>query len=82
MNLEFFYSLTTEQQLFVIRKNGVAIGERQTSRHNLFLHQIQSFYVEVGYEKSSGQLWRISPFDHPILLEPYLSQIDLADLIN
>lgn len=82
MTLEDFEDLSSEEQVAVVKENGVLIGEREDGIHYMFLFQVYSFYVEMTYNKSDKELWRIGPFDHPVFLRPYLDQIDISTLFQ
>lgn len=81
MTLENFQDLSWQEQLQMVVESGVVIGEREDPIHNMFLYRVYSFYVEMTYNKSDGELWRIGPFDHEVLLRPYLDQVDLKELL-
>lgn len=82
MTLNDFENLSSDEQIAVVEENGVLIGEREDGIHDMFLYQLYSFYVEMTYNKSDKELWRIGPFDHPVLLRPYLDQIDITGLLQ
>jgi hypothetical protein len=82
MNLEYFENLSCEEQVAVVKESGVLISEREDGIHDMFLFQLYSFYVEMTYNKSDKELWRIGPFDHPVMLRPYLDQIDISTLFQ
>lgn len=82
MTLEDFYDLSWEEQIAVVEENGVSVGEREDSIHDMYLYRVYSFYVEMAYNKSDKELWRIGPFDHPVFLRPYLDQIDISTLLK
>jgi hypothetical protein len=81
MTLDNFDNLSLEEQINIVKDEGVLVGQREDKVHSMFLYQLHSFYVEMAYNKSDRELWRIGPFDHPVMLRPYLDQIDISALI-
>ena len=62
--------------------DGTYIGGRQDDEHNILLYQIDSFYVEVYHHKQQNKITRFRSFTTTELLQPYLHQIDLVQLLN
>jgi len=62
--------------------DGTFIGNREDDEHNILLYQIDSFYVEVYHHKELNEISRFRAFTTTTLLDPYLSQIDLLQLLN
>lgn len=82
MSIDEFSELKEEQKEEAIKQLGTIVGKRDDALHDFLLFQIASFYVEIGFRKEDGTVWRIGEFDHPILLAPYLDQINLEDLLS
>jgi hypothetical protein len=80
MTLNAFTSLSAEDQLFLVHDKGVEIGNREQTLHHIYLYQLYAFYVEIFFRKSDDTIWKVGGFDHPVLLKPYLDQIDLNEL--
>lgn len=80
MTLKEFTELLTQEQLNRVLEIGVLVGHREDADCEMFLYQMHAFYVEVSYHKEDGRLLHIMPFEHHLLLDPYLDQIDLSSL--
>jgi hypothetical protein len=57
------------------------VDTREHSIHYMRLYQLYSFYVGMTFNKDDNELWRIGPFDHPVLLTPYLNGIDISAIM-
>jgi hypothetical protein len=62
--------------------DGVHIGERADGDHWILLYQIDSFYVEVFYDKVKNVIVKYTAFQTTERLKPYLQQIDLKELLT
>lgn len=82
MTLDQFTSYPPDVQLDIIRSEGVLIGEREDTYSRIELFQLHAFYAEMFYRKEDNELWKAGGFDHPILLQPYLNQINLEGLMG
>jgi hypothetical protein len=82
MTLNKFCELSFGEQIAIIKDRGALIGERQDKYATMHLYQIDAFYVELAFTKSDGILWKIGPFDHPVLLQPYLDRIDIGGITS
>lgn len=82
MTIIEFQNLTSAEQMYLIEIHGAQVGTREDGRSTMFLYQVYAFYVEIVYNKKDGMLWKMGYFDHPILLGPYLDQIDISNLLN
>jgi hypothetical protein len=49
---------------------------------NVFLFQVDGFYVEVFYERKTQKAVLFKSFDDTDQLEPYLNKIDLLSLMK
>ena len=56
---------------------GVFLADREDGAFTILLYQIDSFYVEVFYDKEKNELKRFRSFLTLRLLDPYLDQIDI-----
>lgn len=57
--------------------DGVIIGDREEDSYRILLYALDSFYIEVFYEKSKNEIVRFRSFSTTTLLEPYLNKINL-----
>jgi hypothetical protein len=76
MKVSEFESLTYESKLKAT-KQAVYIDSRQTDSHQVFLYQLNGFYIEVFYQNDYNFVSNIRGFDDLTLLEPYLQKIDI-----
>jgi hypothetical protein len=81
MTLEEFSSKAGDVQVNIAKESGVLIGKREHTYHNIQLYQVDTFYVEVFFRKKDDSIWKVGAFDHLILLQPYLDQVDISNLL-
>ena len=60
--------------------SGVHIGERRDEEHNILLYQIDSFYVEVYFNRELNVIRKFRSFSSTDQLGPYLDSIDIKQL--
>ncbi|MGN6615110.1 MAG: hypothetical protein ACTHKC_08710 [Candidatus Nitrosocosmicus sp.] len=77
MTLYQFNALNETNQAEAIW-NGMFLTHREDRMFRILLYQIDSFYVEVYYQKQKNFLSHFRAFTTTRLLEPYLDQIDLT----
>jgi len=82
MTLKQFRSSSKYVQQQMIKHQGAFLFERRSLDWNILLFQLESFYVEVYYERKSQQVELLKSFDDMDELDPYLRKIDVFDLIN
>lgn len=78
MTLQDFALLDGMEQLEIFW-NGSFVGELSDGEFRMVCHQINDFYVE--YKILGGHYLDKRSFKNPDLLEPYLGQIDISNLI-
>lgn len=78
MTLYYFKQLSENGQLQVLEQKGVAIAYRKEQGRRMLLYSIDSFYVEVIHTKKR---MLVRSFSTDTLLQPYLEQIDLSELL-
>src|SRR5687767_13482765 len=78
MNLYRFLKLDETQQTEILWYNGVQIGRRKDEEHTILLYQVESFYVEVFYNRKEKIIKKYRCFEQVEQLAPYLEQIDIA----
>lgn len=81
MKMYDFQLLPRQDQIEVLYQFGSFIGKRKEDFSILLLYQLESFYVEVVYAKYRSQVKHLHCFDSTDLLEPYLEQIDVENLV-
>ena len=81
MTLYDFQLLPDQEQIAVLYECGVYIGKRKDAFSVVLLYQLESFYVEVYYRKYRSHIKKLHCFDSTELLDPYLEQIDVENLV-
>lgn len=76
MTLYQFNALNDTNQAEAIWE-GTFLAHREVGVFRILLYQIDSFYVEVYYQKEKNVLSHFRSFTTTRLLQPYLDQIDL-----
>lgn len=82
MTMYEFRILSDQEQLDVIHSKGVYIGKRKAKELVSVLYQVDSFYVELFYRKYRYFISHSRCSSSVAIAEPYLDQIDLAELVN
>jgi hypothetical protein len=82
MTLFDFSILSDEEQIDVLYKQGVYVGKRAGPKGVAVLYQVNDFYVEVLYRKYRYIVAHISCSSGTALLEPYLGQIDVSEVLG
>jgi hypothetical protein len=77
-----FRILSDQEQLDIVYSKGVYIGKRKTRGLVSVLYQVESFYVELFYKKYRYHISHTRCSASIVIAEPYLDQIDLAELVN
>jgi hypothetical protein len=80
MTLKQFTDHSANEQLQIIQERGVLIGKREHPHHYIQLFQVDAFYAEVSFRKRDDTVLKVGGLDHPILLEPYLNQLNISNL--
>lgn len=80
MILSDFTENDGDEQIRIIKEVGVLVGKREQLNYNISLYQIDNFYAEIFFRKKDDSIWKVGGFDHPILLKPYLDQIDITSI--
>jgi hypothetical protein len=76
-----FQLLPEQQQIEILYRTGVYVGKRKEGISVILLYQLESFYVEVFYIKYRSHVMQLHCFDSTELLDPYLEQIDVENLV-
>jgi hypothetical protein len=82
MTLDEFTVQAGEDQIAFIKAKGALVGKRFHTHHYIHLYQIDNFYTEVFLRNEDDTIWKVGAFDHPILLQPYLDQVDISSLLR
>ena len=82
MTLQKFHRLSLPQQHYYTIKCGVYLSTKYQPEFTTHLFQLPSFYVELLYKKQEVECSSCNSFDDSLQLEPYLSAIDIKELIG
>jgi hypothetical protein len=82
MTLFDFKSLEYDKQVELLYKEGVYVGKRKASSQTIILFQLYGFYVEVFYSKYRRLIHHINYAESTKILDPYLDQIDVEEVVN
>lgn len=82
MTLFDFKLLDYSEQVNLLHTEGVFVGKRKVSEYTVILFQLQTFYIEVYYTKYRKLIHHFNCGESTQMLNPYLEQIDVEDLVN
>jgi hypothetical protein len=82
MTLYEYHLLTEAEQVDLLYQEGIYLGKRKFSDLSIVLYQLDDFYVEVYYDKYRYLINQVKYFHSTDLLQPYLEQIDVEELIK
>lgn len=78
-----FIRLSMNERAQVTWDSGTFLLSRQDAEQvTVNLHAVEDFYVEVVYSGEHNAIVDVTPFASLHLLEPYLQQIDLRELLG
>jgi hypothetical protein len=77
LSLKDFLQLDYEGKIQVTN-HAVCIGGRSEQEHMVLLYQLNSFYIEVFYNKKFNYISAFKGFDDLELLDPYLEKINIS----
>lgn len=81
MTLQDFQLLPGDRQIDELYQSAVYLGKRKQASSIILLYQLESFYVEVYYRKYRSHVRHLHCFESTELLDPYLEQIDVENLV-
>jgi len=82
MTLSGFQELCLQEKTRLLHKEGVYIGKRRKDAQIMLLYQLEGFYVEVCYYRYRRDISHIRTSASVQLLEPYLDQIPVENLVS
>lgn len=82
MTLFDFQLLSLNKQIDLLHNEGVYVGKRKSSGRTMILYQLEAFYVEIFYFRYRCFVERISCSQSTAILNPYLPQIDVEELVK
>jgi hypothetical protein len=80
MTIVQFAILQKEQQIRIIKQEGVFLYVRHEAGIDIILYQLFSFYVEVYFDEASNNKITIRSFDDMSSLDVYLKEINISAL--
>lgn len=82
MKLSEFILLDKEEKQHTVLHQGVLVAKRKHQSGVVFLFQLDRYYVETWCNIVSRSVMEYRVFDSTAMLEPYLKQISIPDLLN
>ena len=82
MTLKYFRRLSETKQFHRLMTKGVCVAERFTDDLQMLLFQLDRFYVEVVFKKTTDEAVGARSFENTDELAPYLETIDLSELFE
>ena len=82
MTLYEFGILGERARVDLVYQEGVYLGKRKEEDTTLVLYQLHGFYVEISYRKYRYHIRRIRAFASTFLLDPYLDDIAIENLVG
>lgn len=82
MTLDKFILLTEDQRISILWSEAKIIAERKERGYNVFLYQVYSFYIEVWHSCNVMNNYKLRSFSSIDELDPYLEQIDIAEILQ
>ncbi|MEI6948981.1 hypothetical protein V9K67_17475 [Paraflavisolibacter sp. H34] len=82
MTLNQFISLSREEQVAIVLKDGAPLMQLENGGFTIALHQLSGFYIELFFLKQNNQIIWINSFEDLSKLAHYLHKIDLSPLAD
>ena len=81
MTMFDFQLLSESEKIEALYQRGVYIAKRRVDESVILLYQLEGFYIEIFYRKYRIHIKHIHCFSSTSLLDPYLEQIDVENLV-
>jgi hypothetical protein len=82
MTMFDFSLLSRSEQADLLYNEGVYVGKQKRPGQTILLYQLKSFYAEIYYHRYRSHVTRIHCFTSTTLLDPYLKDISLEELVG
>lgn len=82
MTMYEFNLLSEDEKVDLLYHEGTYLAKRKKHNLTLVLYQLEDFYVEVHYNKYRYLINDIRYFHSLELLNPYLEQIDIEEIMR
>jgi hypothetical protein len=80
MTLDEFSCLDETHQAGILIDRGIFIAERHYKNFDIFLYEVDNFYVEIYHNLNFNAMQGMRCFKDADALEPYLEEIDISCL--
>ena len=82
MKLSEFILLDKVEKQHTVLHKGVLVAKRRHQTGIVFLFQLNQYYVETWCSTSNRSVMEYRVFNSTTMLEPYLNEIPIPDLLN
>ena len=82
MTLSDFEGMDLCYQLNILKEEGLYVGKRKLGNLTVLLYQLEEFYIELFYSAYRLHLFEVRCFISTCLLDPYLEDILIEDLVQ
>ncbi len=82
MNLQTFERLSLEERLQLVWSQGNQLGIRFGRKHHVCLFYLANFFAEIWLDPEEQDVSMVRAFTSSKCLEPYLSQINIDQLLT
>ena len=82
MKLSDFILLSEEEKKMAVLHAGVLIGKRKDIDTVAFLFHVGNYYVETFFNSGNKTIREFRVFNQTTLLQPYLDNIPIDNLLN
>jgi len=82
MQLAEFRSLSYEEQVDVLYREGIYIGKKKVGNEIILLYQLDHYYVKIFYSRYRENVQNICIFTSTRFLSGFLNHIDIEELKN
>lgn len=82
IDLYKFQLLDQEDQINLLYTQGTFVGKQKNDNRISVLYQLDSFYVEITYKKYRYYIVSLRSFSTVELINPYLADINITDLVK
>lgn len=82
MKLSEFILLDKVEKQHTVLHKGVLVAKRRHQTGFVFLFRLNHYYVEIWCRTSNHSVMEYRVFDGTAMLEPYLKEISIPDLLQ
>lgn len=81
MLLHQFNCLSNSWKYQYVLLKGVCISDRTSDSEDILLFQVDSYYIEVVFQRHTDHIINVCTFTETDELQPYLADIDITGLL-